>query len=598
MMNAISTVSTLPLILVVDDDESLRGLTRSFLTRTGYRVIEAANGIEALARYEQDRPDLVLLDAMMPQLDGFETCIRLRQDFDAPHLPIILITALRDETSIERAFQVGATDYVTKPVHWPVLLRRVGRILELSQAEKELQHERDFARQVMNTLGQGVGVTNLELGYEYVNAAYAGMLGVSPQALLGRSHRNFTFPEDASILARFEEQWKNGDIAHLETRLRHTDGSVVYVLVTASPRWEDGKLVGGIFAVTDLTHRRRAEQQLQESEERYRVVVAALEEGIVLQDSKGHILTANKSAERILGLTEDQLRGLTSLDPQWSAIHEDGSPFPGETHPVFLSLQTGQPQSGVIMGIQKVGGELGWLSVNSQALFRPDQTEPYAAVASFTDITDRRQAEHKLSRQAFYDALTGLPNRLLFQERLEHSLAQARRRSEMLVVGLIDLDGFKAVNDKAGHAVGDQLLIEVARRLRLALREEDTVARLGGDEFTFLLPGPSGPEVALQIGQQLRQCLASTYEIGGEYWYVTASVGLSLYQPLESSEVERNRKITRYEMLQLAPQTVRQDQSETAARLLKEADRAMYEAKGEGKNGCRLYRSAQMVFNS
>src|SRR6266705_1616415 len=142
--------------------------------------------------------------------------------------------------------------------------------------------------------------------------------------------------------------------------------------------------------------RRHAEEALQASEQRYGSVVAALAEGIVFMDADGQLRASNASAERILGLTAEQIGGRTTFDPRWRAIHEDGSPFPGDTHPITVSLRTGQPCSNVIMGVHKPSGELTWISINSQPLFRRGERTPYAAVASFFDVTERKQAEDAL----------------------------------------------------------------------------------------------------------------------------------------------------------------------------------------------------------
>ena len=145
------------------------------------------------------------------------------------------------------------------------------------------------------------------------------------------------------------------------------------------------------------THSRGdAQEALRASEERYGSVVAALAEGIVFMHADGRLEASNASAERILGLTAEQIGGRTTFDPRWRAIQEDGSPFPGDTHPVTVSLRTGQPCSNVIMGVHKPSGELTWISINSQPLFRPGERTPYAAVASFFDVTERKQAEDAL----------------------------------------------------------------------------------------------------------------------------------------------------------------------------------------------------------
>ncbi|HAJ59456.1 MAG TPA: hypothetical protein DCP31_09460, partial [Cyanobacteria bacterium UBA8543] len=141
----------------------------------------------------------------------------------------------------------------------------------------------------------------------------------------------------------------------------------------------------------EISERRQAQALLQESEERYQSLIAALVEGIILQESTGVIRTYNAAAERILGLSAQQLMGQAAIDPRWRAVKEDGEPFPRAENPLTVTLRTGQPLTDVLMGIYKPDGTLTWLSINSQPLFRPNETTPYAAVASLTDITKRKE---------------------------------------------------------------------------------------------------------------------------------------------------------------------------------------------------------------
>ncbi len=141
----------------------------------------------------------------------------------------------------------------------------------------------------------------------------------------------------------------------------------------------------------EIWERRQAQALLQESEERYRSLIAAMAEGIILQDATGVVRTWNAAAERILGLSAAQIRGLTAIDPGWQAITEHGEPFPKEEHPLNVTLRTGEPLTDVLMGIHKPDGTLTWTRINSQPLFRPNETTPYAAVASLIDITKRKQ---------------------------------------------------------------------------------------------------------------------------------------------------------------------------------------------------------------
>jgi diguanylate cyclase (GGDEF)-like protein len=172
----------------------------------------------------------------------------------------------------------------------------------------------------------------------------------------------------------------------------------------------------------------------------------------------------------------------------------------------------------------------------------------------------RRRAEAE-KYVAMHDALTGLPSRLLFMERLEHALVQAQRHGRRLAVMFIDLDRFKLINDSLGHEAGDLMLQELARRLKLRLRQGDTVARLGGDEFVMLLEEITNPQDTLPIAKKLIKELAEPFLLAGQHVSVTASAGVSTF-PEDSMD---------------------------AATMLRHADAAMYEAKRKGRNLCQLY---------
>ena len=213
------------------------------------------------------------------------------------------------------------------------------------------------------------------------------------------------------MLTEFQEHYSS-----LEDSLPEEEGYHRRIRETATEGiWGTASLANTIEQLQqEITERRQAEALLQESEERYRSVIAAMAEGIILQDANGVIRTCNAAAERILGLSSDQLMGLISIDSRWQTVTEDGKPFPGEEHPLNLTLRTGEPCSEVMMGIHKPDGTLTWLSVNSQPLFRPNETTPYAAVASFIEITRRKQIEAALReseerfRSTFEQAAVGI----------------------------------------------------------------------------------------------------------------------------------------------------------------------------------------------
>lgn len=186
-----------------------------------------------------------------------------------------------------------------------------------------------------------------------------------------------------------------------EVRLLRADGSIGYVFVCGRVERDSQGNLRRYYGITqDISEYKQIELELRENKECYHSVVKSMYEGVVIQEADGSIVSCNASAERILGLSAEQIKGRTSVDPRWRTIHEDGSPFPGENHPAMIALHTGKPCSDTVMGVHKPNGELTWILINSEPLFLPGETIPSGTVTSFSDITRRKQAEEKIAEQA------------------------------------------------------------------------------------------------------------------------------------------------------------------------------------------------------
>lgn len=302
---------------------------------------------------------------------------------------------------------------------------------------------------------------------------------------------------------------------------------------------------------------------MRKSENHYRSVITALAEGVILMDADGVIQASNDSAQRILGFSVDQLVNRTPFDPRWQAIHEDGSPFPSETQPAWVTLQTGKPCREVIMGIQKLEGSLTWLSINSQPLYLPGDDKPYAVATSFADITKRRHDEEelralhdKLREEAIHDPLTGLYNRRYLEETLKRELSRAERDGHPLSVLMGDIDHFKRLNDTYGHPAGDDVLRALGSLLRRNVRASDIPCRYGGEEFVVVLPN-TPLEVARERAELVRQNFADLpIAFGGRQLESTVSIGVSVYL----------------------------GHGDTVDALISAADQALYKAKQAGRN--------------
>lgn len=341
-----------------------------------------------------------------------------------------------------------------------------------------------------------------------------------------------------------------------------------WVLVSAYPDFAPDSALGQIVVnFHDITALQQSQQTLRTSERTYRTLFETVDQGVVYQDRDGHITSANPAAQRILALSMDELQGRTSLDPAWKAIHEDGTEYPGASHPAMVALRTGQPVHGTVMGIMAPGRGLVWISISATPLFEDGQVSGVYTI--FEDITEKRGLEEQIRRLAFLDPLTRLPNRHLLNDRIAQALAACQRDQHLGALMLLDLDNFKPLNDAHGHMAGDLLLMDVATRLRRAVRAVDTVARYGGDEFVVVLaelsPDPAqAVRQARQVAEKIRHALSQPYLLESTWGSAapriehqcSASIGVALFDPVQDD----------------------------VPSVLRRADQAMYEAKGRGRN--------------
>jgi diguanylate cyclase (GGDEF)-like protein/PAS domain S-box-containing protein len=248
--------------------------------------------------------------------------------------------------------------------------------------------------------------------------------------------------------------------------------------------------------------------------------------GVVVRDATGAITFSNAAAFRIFGRPPDQLAG-TEPPGEVRRLREDGTPMPDDEVPNIAAQRRGAPIRNVMMGLARADGYVRWLLVDAVPI-KDDRGTVTQVVSSFTDVTDRKKAELELEKQTFHDQLTGLANRSLLVDRLEQGIRTARRLGTPLALLVMDLDRFKDVNDGFGHAAGDLLLRDAARRITLDLRDTDTIARLGGDEFAVVLPG-AAREGAGHVAQKVVAALQRPFEIEGSNHEIGVSIGISLY---------------------------------------------------------------------
>ncbi len=336
----------------------------------------------------------------------------------------------------------------------------------------------------------------------------------------------------------------------------HADGHKVPTELSMTLMWDEYGHFEGLLGIgRDISQQRQAIKDLRMAATVFEHSTAA----ILVTDPAGYIVQVNKAFNRISGYTSadalDQLPNLLT-----------SSQVPSE-HLLFIldQLRHSGSWEGEVRLKRKDGNDYpAWVGVTA---VQDDEGDLVSYVAFFSDISERKASEQRIHRLAYYDALTLLPNRTLFQDRLHTALQAADRHQQWVVLMFLDLDRFKPINDSLGHAAGDRMLQEVAQRLLDCVSADDTVARMGGDEFTLLLQACSSSEAALtraiHVAELILASLTQAFTLEGREFFVTASIGIAL-SPQDGQELSQ---------------------------LMKNADTAMYHAKDHGKNNFQFYQA-------
>ncbi|GGC02546.1 EAL domain-containing protein [Pseudoduganella buxea] len=384
-----------------------------------------------------------------------------------------------------------------------------------------------------------------------VNRRCEQLFGYDPGEMVGKSTAIFfPTPEDYERAgARQYPTLGQGEYYNEERQYRRRDGSLFWCLVSGCAIDQKHPHDGSIWVYADVTERKEAEEKLRLSA----TVLEHIGDAVMVVDAGGTIVAVNPAFTQITGYTEGEALG-HDLGLTRSSRHDD---TPGPR--LWGELVESGYWRGELWCVRKNGEE--FLEELTLTAVRDAAGTVTHYVGVFSDITQLKQSQDKLDHMAHHDPLTQLPNRSLFNDRLQHAIDRAGRAGEQLALLFIDLDRFKNVNDTLGHHVGDELLQQVARALASHLREGDTLARLGGDEFVVLLEDIDGQYGASLVAQKLVEMFEQPFLVAGHELFVTCSAGVSLY-PADAADLNI---------------------------LIRNADVAMYQAKARGRNGYRFY---------
>lgn len=537
-------------LMLVEDERVVAFDLKNQLQSFGYVVgSTVASGEQALARIAEVAPDLVLMDIHLEgKMDGIDAANEIR----ARHqIPVIYLTAYAEDDTLRRALESRPFGYLVKP--WDA--RELHATIQMAVARREVELTVESSEQrlklALDAASMGVFEWLPQANRMRGDGHFGTLLG-DGQTPLDEPWENFLVRVDngdrVSLAANLCATLSSGDAVRTEFRTVQRDGQPQF-LEASIKAFAGGRVLG---VLQDVTQRRQTENQLRQSS----VVFHTSAEAIVIINGDRRIVAVNPAFTRISGYSEVEALGI-DVDLMLRAKRK------GAGLERFFA-QLAASSDGFWQGevwCQRRNGESfpAWQSIS--VVPQPSgQTSNF--VIAFSDVSAMHLAREKLKHLAQHDPLTGLPNRLLFHDRLDQAIKQARRRQERCLVLFLDLDSFKVLNDTLGHSVGDELLRVVASRLRGALRSGDTVARLGGDEFV-IVAGSSNPVDAAELARKILRALRAPISLAGESISISVSIGIAVFP----------------------------DDGNDRHLLMRAADIAMYSAKASGRDRYRFYSS-------
>jgi len=411
----------------------------------------------------------------------------------------------------------------------------------------------ELAQALMRCAGTGIYIVR-DGKFQYVNPLFQELTGYSEPELLGKYSLDLVHPEDREkVREKAVESLKVGSSLPYEYRFVKKDGERIWVLEKVTSTEYKGKRAT-VGSFMDITERKQLEEAAKKSEERYRTILEEIQDNYFEADLDGNLTFVNDAMSRTLGYSKEELIG---MNYRVFAAKEDVEVVYRDFNRVY---RTGETIKGLSYKFIQKNGNIGFGELSISAI-KNDKGEVIAFRGTARDVTERKRLEQELADIATHDFLTGLPNRMLLQDRLTVGLNQARRNDTRLAIMMLDLDRFKVVNDTFGHNVGDKVLRAAGERLVGLVRKSDTVARVGGDEFLVLLPQIAKIGDATRVAQKILGAFRKPFVRDSYQIRVTTSIGIAVYP----------------------------EDGDDADDLLTNADTAMYWVKGHDRNDYAFY---------
>ncbi len=547
-------------IMIVEDEAIVAMDLESQLEQMGYRICATVdNSKDAIANAAKQKPDLILMDIVIKGLpDGIETARLIHHTMA---IPIVFLSAHNDIKTVERAARTAPYGYLTKPFQSQELRAVIEVARYKAKLERQLRDSEQWLSSTLRCVGDAVVASDQDGKIRFMNPAAESLLGWLQADALGL---------DAAQVVRLAEpdsgnpspqqirptNKNDGDsvLGHSNTLLCRNGRRVPIDDSVAPILDEAGVCMGTVRILRDMRERLAAIDSLKRSEARFRNVFDFAAVGMALIGLDNRFLRVNAAVCNLLGYTKNELIGVNhrSFSVQEDHLNEPAllaEILSGRTTSLQFEKRYRTKNDGTV-----------WTLVSVSLLLQNDAAPCF--LFQIHNVSERKQAEHRLAQLAHYDALTGLANRAFLSDEIERQIVRARRHQQQLAVVFLDLDHFKQINDSLGHSAGDLMLQAVAAKLKSAVRESDTVARLGGDEFVLLLAEIKSADEVLIVTNKVQAECAKPMQLAGHEISIGISLGVSLFP----------------------------DDAADSSTLLQFADSALYHAKAEGRNNLQFYR--------
>ncbi|TAK09031.1 MAG: diguanylate cyclase, partial [Candidatus Manganitrophaceae bacterium] len=587
-------------VLLVEDNPADARLAQELLVETAggrFKVTETARLAKAIGTLKKESFDVILLDLSLPDSRGLEPLFRIRGE--APGTPLVILSGRSDEQTAIKAIQEGAQDYLIKGrISGDLLAHAITYAIERKRTEEALRNAKAFSENLIQTANVIILSLDTAGNIDIFNQAAEKITGYTLSELKGKNWFEILVPKERypHVWEEFNRLLAGGIPKTFENPILTKSGEERHIMWQNNQIKIDGKVVATISFGNDITERKKAEALLCVRARRQEIIAelgqralsggplpTLMNEAVtlvartleveycnVLEPLPGEgalLLTAGCGWEEgrigaeTVGMFENSQAAYTLANNGPVVVVDFETERRFRASPLLLDHEVVSGLSVLIPGQDYPHGVLG-AHTTRRRTFREEDVLFLQSIANvLAAAIDRKKAEERIEHQAYHDALTGLPNRLLLEDRLSIAVAHAHRNHQMLAIILVDLDRFKVINDTLGHAIGDELLRGVATRFLSSIRDCDTVARMGGDEFAILLPELSCGDIAVNVAERIFASLKQPFSLDGHDLYVTASLGMAVY-PEAGLDVQT---------------------------LLRHADIALYRAKEQGRNTLRSF---------